>query len=141
MGTDLGVWSFFGCGGIGKRCRSPREALSICPVFLEACFVTDSVQQGMGEAEGSGSASLPPQLSSSIPGIQLHQANLKTNFWSSLQLIFLCHGEQKKITSDNITYSRLRTENLAVHKRKKKKIQKNLFVLQEQFFTLLGAVV
>ena len=42
------------------------ERLDVCPVFLEAGFVTDSVQLGMGEAEGNGSDSLPPQLSPSI---------------------------------------------------------------------------
>lgn len=54
----------FLAAALGGSSAAPGEALAVCPVFLEAGFVTDSVQQGMGEAEGSGSASLPPQLSS-----------------------------------------------------------------------------
>lgn len=67
----------------------PRERLSVCPVFLEACIVTDSVQLGIGEAEGRGSASLPSQLSSSILALSNTKPNMKTNSQPSLQLIFL----------------------------------------------------
>lgn len=106
--------------------ESQREALRVCPVFLQACFVIGSVHPGMGDAEGSGSASLPPQLSSSILAPAANPANMKTNSLPLFAINFpLLQRREKNNSVDNITYSRLCTENLAV----------------QSFLSLLGALV
>lgn len=76
------------------------------------CHRLCAARHGRGRRQRVGQPS--PTAVLLHPGTQRHQANMKTNSRPSLQLIFLCRG--KKISLDNITYSRLCTENLAVHR-------------------------
>lgn len=77
------------------------------------CHRLCAARHGRGRRQWVGQPS--PTAVLLHPGTLCHQANMKTNSRPSLQLIFLCGGE-KKISLDNITYSRLCTENLAVHR-------------------------
>lgn len=78
------------------------------------CHRLCAARHGRGRRQRVGQPS--PTAVLLHPGTRRHQANMKTNSRPSLQLIFLCAGKKKKIRLDNITYSRLCTENLAVHR-------------------------
>lgn len=80
------------------------------------CHRLCAARHGRGRRQRVGQPS--PTAVLLHPGTRLHQANMKTNSRPSSQLIFLCHGK-KKISLDNITYSRLCTENLAVRRSRK----------------------
>lgn len=77
------------------------------------CHRLCAARHGRGRRQRVGQPS--PTAVLLHPGTQLRRANMKTNSRHSLQLIFLL-WVKKKIGLDNITYSRLCTGNLAVHR-------------------------